>query len=32
VERGRRNPCLWNIVRLADALEVSPAELFRTFK
>lgn len=28
VERGRRNPCLWNIVRLAEALEVSPSELF----
>lgn len=31
VERGRRNPCLWNIVKLADALDVSPAELFRPF-
>jgi transcriptional regulator with XRE-family HTH domain len=29
VERGRRNPCLWNIVRLAEALEVSPSEFFR---
>jgi transcriptional regulator with XRE-family HTH domain len=32
VERGRRNPCLWNIVRLAEALEVPPSELFRPFK
>lgn len=29
---GRRNPCLWNIVRLADALAVPPSELFRNFK
>lgn len=32
VERGRRNPCLWNIVRLADALDVPPAEFFRPFE
>jgi len=31
VERGRRNPCLNNIVKLAEALDVSPAELFRSF-
>jgi len=31
VERGRRNPCLNNIVKLAEALEVSPSELFRLF-
>ena len=31
VERGRRNPCLNNIVKLAEALDVSPAELFRGF-
>jgi len=31
VERGRRNPCLFNIVKLAEALEVSPSELFRPF-
>ena len=31
VERGKRNPCLENIIRLADALNVSPSELFRPF-
>lgn len=31
VERGRRNPCLDNILKLADALGVSPSELFRPF-
>jgi transcriptional regulator with XRE-family HTH domain len=31
VERGRRNPCLGNIVKLAEALDVSPSELFRPF-
>jgi transcriptional regulator with XRE-family HTH domain len=31
VERGKRNPCLDNIVKLADALNVSPSELFRPF-
>lgn len=31
VERGRRNPCLDNILRLADALGISPSELFRPF-
>ncbi|MGV2985906.1 helix-turn-helix domain-containing protein [Microbacterium sp. AGC85] len=29
IERGRRNPTLEVIVQLADALDVSPAELFR---
>jgi transcriptional regulator with XRE-family HTH domain len=31
VERGRRNPCLDNIIKLAEALDVSPSELFRPF-
>lgn len=31
VERGKRNPCLDNIVKLAEALNVSPSELFRPF-
>jgi transcriptional regulator with XRE-family HTH domain len=32
VERGRRNPCLDNILKLADALDISPSELFRPFE
>ncbi|HEX9220841.1 MAG TPA: helix-turn-helix transcriptional regulator [Gemmatimonadaceae bacterium] len=32
VERGRRNPCLGNIVKLAEALDVAPSELFRNFR
>jgi transcriptional regulator with XRE-family HTH domain len=31
VERGRRNPCLDNILKLAEALNISPSELFRPF-
>jgi transcriptional regulator with XRE-family HTH domain len=31
VERGRRNPCLFNIIKVAEALNVSPSELFRPF-
>lgn len=32
VERGRRNPCLGNIVKIAEALDVAPGELFRNFR
>jgi hypothetical protein len=28
---GKRNPCLDNIIKLAEALNVSPSELFRPF-
>jgi transcriptional regulator with XRE-family HTH domain len=28
IERGTRNPSLTNILKLAEALDVSPAELF----
>jgi transcriptional regulator with XRE-family HTH domain len=31
VERGKRNPCLDNILKLAEALDVAPSELFRPF-
>ena len=31
VERGKRNPCLINIVKLADVLRVHPSELFKNF-
>jgi transcriptional regulator with XRE-family HTH domain len=31
VERARRNPCLDNIIKLAEALDVPPSELFRPF-
>lgn len=31
VERGQRNPCLDNILKLADALDVNASELFRPF-
>lgn len=31
VERARRNPCLDNILKLADALDINPSELFRPF-
>jgi transcriptional regulator with XRE-family HTH domain len=30
IERGERNPALLNIGKIADALGVSPAELFST--
>lgn len=29
IERGERNPTLTTILRIAEALEVDPAELFR---
>lgn len=32
IERGERNPCLNNIVSIADALDISPAEFFSKFK
>jgi transcriptional regulator with XRE-family HTH domain len=31
VERGQRNVCFDNILKLADALDVPPSELFRPF-
>lgn len=31
VERGKRNPCLDNIIKLAEGLGVAPSELFRPF-
>lgn len=31
IERGERNPALVNIGRLAEALEVSPSQLFEVF-
>jgi transcriptional regulator with XRE-family HTH domain len=31
VERGRRNPCFQNLIKIAEALDVSPSELFRPF-
>ena len=31
VERCRRNPCLDNIIKLAEALNIAPSELFRPF-
>ena len=32
IERAERNPAVVNIVRIAKALKVPPAELFRAFK
>ena len=32
IERGERNPCLNNIIAIADAMGISPAEFFLNFK
>jgi len=32
IERGERNPAVVNVVKIAKALGVSPAELFRSFR
>jgi transcriptional regulator with XRE-family HTH domain len=32
VERGHRNPCLENILKIAEALDVNASELFRPFE
>lgn len=32
IERGERNPAVFNIVKIARALKVPPSELFRAFK
>ena len=32
IERGERNPCLNNILSIADALNISPADLFSSCK
>jgi transcriptional regulator with XRE-family HTH domain len=32
IERGERNPAIVNVVKIADALDVPPSELFRAFK
>lgn len=31
IERGERNPAIVNVVKIAEALDVSPSELFRPF-
>ncbi len=32
IERGERNPCLNNIISIANALGICPAELFSRFR
>lgn len=32
IERGERNPAIVNVVKIAEALDVLPSELFREFK
>jgi transcriptional regulator with XRE-family HTH domain len=32
IERGERNPAIVNVVKIAEALNVPPSELFRAFK
>jgi len=32
IERGARNPAIVNVVKIAEALDVTPSELFRDFK
>jgi transcriptional regulator with XRE-family HTH domain len=31
IERGERNPAIVNVVKIAEALDVPPSELFRLF-
>lgn len=31
IERGERNPAIVNVVKIAQALDVPPSELFRSF-
>ena len=31
IERGERNPAIVNVVKIAEALDVAPSELFRSF-
>ncbi|MFC1972626.1 helix-turn-helix domain-containing protein [Chloroflexota bacterium] len=32
IERGERNPCLNNIISIADVLGISPADFFSNYK
>jgi len=31
IERGERNPAIVNVVKIAEALDVPPSEMFRSF-